>query len=461
MLENYTIAAISTPLGAGGIGIVRMSGEDSFTIANKIFEGKNKKDVKDYKSHTIHYGKIVDPKTQEVIDEVLLSILKGPHTYTKENMIEINCHGGLIVVQKILQLVLREGAQLAEPGEFTKRAFLNGRIDLSQAEAVIDVINAQTELALQSSVSQLGGGLSEKVKVFRQELLEMIAHIEASIDYPEHDMEELTYEMIQTNTEQLLEKVNDFIQTADTGRMIKEGIQTVIIGKPNVGKSSLLNALLREQRAIVTNIPGTTRDILEEYVNIQGVPLKIVDTAGIRQTEDVVEQIGVEKSKSSIPQADLILVMMDASTPWAEEDHDIFELIQGKQVLVLINKTDLPRQLDIDLVTEYVPLDSILEISIKEKIGLDLLEKTLKEMFFKGEIKMNETIFITNVRHKDALVKSKESLETVLETIELGLPEDCLSIDLQSAYEYLGEITGETVGESLIDQIFSQFCLGK
>ncbi|NMA82647.1 MAG: tRNA uridine-5-carboxymethylaminomethyl(34) synthesis GTPase MnmE [Epulopiscium sp.] len=461
MLENYTIAAISTPLGAGGIGIVRMSGEDSFTIANKIFEGKNKKDVKDYKSHTIHYGRIVDPKTQEVIDEVLLSILKGPHTYTKENMIEINCHGGLIVVQKILQLVLREGAQLAEPGEFTKRAFLNGRIDLSQAEAVIDVINAQTELALQSSVSQLGGGLSEKVKVFRQELLEMIAHIEASIDYPEHDMEELTYEMIQTNTEQLLEKVNDFIQTADTGRMIKEGIQTVIIGKPNVGKSSLLNALLREQRAIVTNIPGTTRDILEEYVNIQGVPLKIVDTAGIRQTEDVVEQIGVEKSKSSIPQADLILVMMDASTPWAEEDHDIFELIQGKQVLVLINKTDLPRQLDIDLVTEYVPLDSILEISIKEKIGLDLLEKTLKEMFFKGEIKMNETIFITNVRHKDALVKSKESLETVLETIELGLPEDCLSIDLQSAYEYLGEITGETVGESLIDQIFSQFCLGK
>lgn len=461
MLENYTIAAISTPLGAGGIGIVRMSGEDSFTIANKIFEGKNKKDVKDYKSHTIHYGKIVDPKTQEVIDEVLLSILKGPHTYTKENMIEINCHGGLIVVQKILQLVLREGAQLAEPGEFTKRAFLNGRIDLSQAEAVIDVINAQTELALQSSVSQLGGGLSEKVKVFRQELLEMIAHIEASIDYPEHDMEELTYEMIQTNTEQLLEKVNDFIQTADTGRMIKEGIQTVIIGKPNVGKSSLLNALLREQRAIVTNIPGTTRDILEEYVNIQGVPLKIVDTAGIRQTEDVVEQIGVEKSKGSIPQADLILVMMDASTPWAEEDHDIFELIQGKQVLVLINKTDLPRQLDIDLVTEYVPLDSILEISIKEKIGLDLLEKTLKEMFFKGEIKMNETIFITNVRHKDALVKSKESLETVLETIELGLPEDCLSIDLQSAYEYLGEITGETVGESLIDQIFSQFCLGK
>lgn len=461
MLENYTIAAISTPLGAGGIGIVRMSGEDSFTIANKIFEGKNKKDVKDYKSHTIHYGKIVDPKTQEVIDEVLLSILKGPHTYTKENMIEINCHGGLIVVQKILQLVLREGAQLAEPGEFTKRAFLNGRIDLSQAEAVIDVINAQTELALQSSVSQLGGGLSEKVKVFRQELLEMIAHIEASIDYPEHDMEELTYEMIQTNTEQLLEKVNDFIQTADTGRMIKEGIQTVIIGKPNVGKSSLLNALLREQRAIVTNIPGTTRDILEEYVNIQGVPLKIVDTAGIRQTEDVVEQIGVEKSKGSIPQADLILVMMDASTPWAEEDHDIFELIQGKQVLVLINKIDLPRQLDIDLVTEYVPLDSILEISIKEKIGLDLLEKTLKEMFFKGEIKMNETIFITNVRHKDALVKSKESLETVLETIELGLPEDCLSIDLQSAYEYLGEITGETVGESLIDQIFSQFCLGK
>lgn len=461
MLENYTIAAISTPLGAGGIGIVRMSGEDSFTIANKIFEGKNKKDVKDYKSHTIHYGRIVDPKTQEVIDEVLLSILKGPHTYTKENMIEINCHGGLIVVQKILQLVLREGAQLAEPGEFTKRAFLNGRIDLSQAEAVIDVINAQTELALQSSVSQLGGGLSEKVKVFRQELLEMIAHIEASIDYPEHDMEELTYEMIQTNTEQLLEKVNDFIQTADTGRMIKEGIQTVIIGKPNVGKSSLLNALLREQRAIVTNIPGTTRDILEEYVNIQGVPLKIVDTAGIRQTEDVVEQIGVEKSKGSIPQADLILVMMDASTPWAEEDHDIFELIQGKQVLVLINKTDLPRQLDIDLVTEYVPLDSILEISIKEKIGLDLLEKTLKEMFFKGEIKMNETIFITNVRHKDALVKSKESLETVLETIELGLPEDCLSIDLQSAYEYLGEITGETVGESLIDQIFSQFCLGK
>ncbi|NLL70985.1 MAG: tRNA uridine-5-carboxymethylaminomethyl(34) synthesis GTPase MnmE [Epulopiscium sp.] len=460
-MMDPTIAAIATPLGAGGIGIIRMSGQDALSIADKVFKSKSKKVLQEQRSHTIHYGWIIDPDTEEVIDEVLMMLMKGPNTYTREDVIEINCHGGMIVIQKILQLLLKNGAQLAEPGEFTKRAFLNGRIDLSQAEAVIDIINAQTELSLQSSISQLGGTLSQKVKNLRQELLEMIAHIEASIDYPEYDMEELTYEMIQSKTEMLLDQVNDFIRTADTGRMIREGIQTVIIGKPNVGKSSLLNALLREQRAIVTDIPGTTRDVLEEYITIQGVPLKLMDTAGIRETADVVEQIGVEKSKEWMTKSDLVLVMMDASTKFTTEDHEIFKLIEGKRCLVLINKTDLPRKLDIKQVFAYVDKEQILELSVKEGEGMDQLENRLREMFFAGEINVKDDVFITNVRHKDALVKAKSSLETVLETIELEMPEDCLSIDLQSAYEYLGEITGETVGESIIHQIFSQFCLGK
>lgn len=460
-MMDPTIAAIATPLGAGGIGIIRMSGQDALSIADKVFKSKSKKVLQEQRSHTIHYGWIIDPDTEEVIDEVLMMLMKGPNTYTREDVIEINCHGGMIVIQKILQLLLKNGAQLAEPGEFTKRAFLNGRIDLSQAEAVIDIINAQTELSLQSSISQLGGTLSQKVKNLRQELLEMIAHIEASIDYPEYDMEELTYEMIQSKTEMLLDQVNDFIRTADTGRMIREGIQTVIIGKPNVGKSSLLNALLREQRAIVTDIPGTTRDVLEEYITIQGVPLKLMDTAGIRETADVVEQIGVEKSKEWMTKSDLVLVMMDASTKFTTEDHEIFKLIEGKRCLVLINKTDLPRKLDIKQVFAYVDKEQVLELSVKEGEGMDQLENRLREMFFAGEINVKDDVFITNVRHKDALVKAKSSLETVLETIELEMPEDCLSIDLQSAYEYLGEITGETVGESIIHQIFSQFCLGK
>lgn len=460
-MMDPTIAAIATPLGAGGIGIIRMSGQDALSIADKVFKSKSKKVLQEQRSHTIHYGWIIDPDTEEVIDEVLMMLMKGPNTYTREDVIEINCHGGMIVIQKILQLLLKNGAQLAEPGEFTKRAFLNGRIDLSQAEAVIDIINAQTELSLQSSISQLGGTLSQKVKNLRQELLEMIAHIEASIDYPEYDMEELTYEMIQNKTKMLLDQVNDFIRTADTGRMIREGIQTVIIGKPNVGKSSLLNALLREQRAIVTDIPGTTRDVLEEYITIQGVPLKLMDTAGIRETADVVEQIGVEKSKEWMTKSDLVLVMMDASTKFTTEDHEIFKLIEGKRCLVLINKTDLPRKLDIKQVFAYVDKEQVLELSVKEGEGMDQLENRLREMFFAGEINVKDDVFITNVRHKDALVKAKSSLETVLETIELEMPEDCLSIDLQSAYEYLGEITGETVGESIIHQIFSQFCLGK
>lgn len=458
---DHTIAAIATPPGIGGIGIIRISGGEALSIIDQIFKSKSNKKLVEQPSHTIHYGWIINPDTEEIIDEVLVMMMKGPHTYTREDVVEINCHGGRIVIQKVLQLVLQQGVQLAEPGEFTKRAFLNGRIDLSQAEAVIDIINAQTELSLQSSISQLGGTLFEKVRELRQELLEMIAHIEASIDYPEYDMEELTYETVENNTKELLQKVHYLIQTADTGRMIREGIQTVIVGKPNVGKSSLLNALLREQRAIVTDIPGTTRDVLEEYLTIQGVPLKIMDTAGIRDTVDIVEQIGVEKSKEWIEKADLVLVMLDASTSITEEDKQIFNLIQGKQVIVLINKTDLPRKLNIEDVYSYVNKEQILELSVKEDLGLDQLEDRLKELFFSGDIQVKDHVFITNVRHKDSLLKAKKSLETVLETISLAMPEDCLSIDLQSAYEYLGEITGDTVGESIINQIFSQFCLGK
>lgn len=460
MIED-TIAAISTPPGTGGIGIIRLSGKDVFSIVNPIFRGKKNQDLSKVRSHTIHYGYIIDKESNKTIDEVLVMVMKAPNTYTKEDIVEINCHGGIVSVRKVLEQVLKMGARLAEPGEFTKRAFLNGRIDLSQAEAVIDIIEAKTDMSLSTAMDQLEGSLSHRIGEIREELLEIMAHIEAAIDYPEYDIEELGYDRVRKRIEEIRANIHRLLDTADSGKILREGVKTAIVGKPNVGKSSLLNALLREQRAIVTNIPGTTRDVLEEYINISGVPFKLIDTAGIRETEDVVEQIGVNRSKEIIESADLIIMILDLSTSLTEEDMYIMNLIENKKKLVLLNKADLPAKLDKNEIYNRFTQNEILEISAKNREDIERLEETLKEMFMTGKINMEESIMITNLRHKDALIKADECLKDALSTIDMEMPEDCLSIDLTNAYKYLGEITGESVQDDLIQKIFSQFCLGK
>ncbi|MCT4687686.1 tRNA uridine-5-carboxymethylaminomethyl(34) synthesis GTPase MnmE [Vallitalea sp.] len=460
-MVNNTIAAISTSLSASGIGIIRISGEDAIIIADKLFVSKNNKKLIEQKTHTIHYGNIIDPESNEIVDEVLVSVMKEPNTYTKENIIEINCHGGVIVMQKILHLVLSNGARLAEPGEFTKRAFLNGRIDLSSAEAVIDIINAKTELSLESSVNQLKGNIYREIKNIRSKLIELIAHIEASIDYPEYDYEELGENMVLNNLDGIKVKVSKLLNSADDGKIIREGIKTVIVGKPNVGKSSLMNALLNEDRAIVTHVAGTTRDILEEYMNIKGIPLRIIDTAGIRETEDIVEKIGVNKSEELVEKADLVIMMLDASSDLAKEDRYIFDLIKDKKTIVLLNKIDLPVRITEESVNMEVKNARIISTSLKDNKGLDDIRKTIKDMFLIGDINFNDNLYITNIRHKVSLENAIDSLNSVKESIEMGMPEDCWSIDLKNSYDYLGEITGDSVSDDIIHQIFSQFCLGK
>ncbi|WP_273328047.1 tRNA uridine-5-carboxymethylaminomethyl(34) synthesis GTPase MnmE [Vallitalea guaymasensis] len=460
-MVNNTIAAISTSLSASGIGIIRISGEDAIIIADKLFVSKKNKKLIEQKTHTIHYGNIIDPESNEIIDEVLVSVMKEPNTYTKENIIEINCHGGVIVMQKILHLVLSNGARLAEPGEFTKRAFLNGRMDLSSAEAVIDIINAKTELSLESSVNQLKGNIYREIKNIRSKLIELIAHIEASIDYPEYDYEELGEDMVLNNLDGIKEKVSKLLNSADDGKIIREGIKTVIVGKPNVGKSSLMNALLNEDRAIVTDVAGTTRDVLEEYMNIKGIPLRIIDTAGIRETEDIVEKIGVNKSEELVQEADLVIMMLDASSDLTEEDRYIFNLIKNKKTIVLLNKIDLPVRITEEFVNEEVKNTKIISTSLKDNKGLDDIEKAIKDMFLIGDINFNDNLYITNIRHKVSLENAIDSLNSVKESIEMGMPEDCWSIDLKNSYDYLGEITGDSVNDDIIHQIFSQFCLGK
>lgn len=460
-MVNNTIAAISTSLSASGIGIIRISGEDAIIIADKLFVSKKNKKLIEQKTHTIHYGNIINPESNEIIDEVLVSVMKEPNTYTKENIIEINCHGGVIVMQKILHLVLSNGARLAEPGEFTKRAFLSGRMDLSSAEAVIDIINAKTELSLESSVNQLKGNIYREIKNIRSKLIELIAHIEASIDYPEYDYEELGEDMVLNNLDGIKEKVSKLLNSADDGKIIREGIKTVIVGKPNVGKSSLMNALLNEDRAIVTDVAGTTRDVLEEYMNIKGIPLRIIDTAGIRETEDIVEKIGVNKSEELVQEADLVIMMLDASSDLTEEDRYIFNLIKNKKTIVLLNKIDLPVRITEEFVNEEVKNTKVISTSLKDNKGLDDIEKAIKDMFLIGDINFNDNLYITNIRHKVSLENAIDSLSSVKESIEMGMPEDCWSIDLKNSYDYLGEITGDSVSDDIIHQIFSQFCLGK
>ena len=448
------IAAVSTPVGNGGISIVRLSGKESVEIVSRIFRGGN---LLSKKSHTMSFGYIIDPFNEKTIDEVLVSVMLAPKTYTCENVVEINCHGGLQASKKILEIVLNEGARLAETGEFTKRAFLNGRIDLTQAEAVIDIITSKTELGRQSALNQLEGSLKKAVYNLRDNLLTLIAIIEASIDYPEHDIEEETYFQLNQKITQIFSETSELLESADRGKIVREGISTVILGKPNVGKSSLLNYLLDEERAIVTNVPGTTRDIVEETVNIEGIPIKIVDTAGIRNTDDEVEKIGVEKAKEYSKKADLILMVIDGSKPLEEDDIEIFSTIKDKKIIVILNKIDLPLAVDIDKISKQ----EIVPVSTLNKTGMDELVEKLKNMFFNGEMEVNDQVMVSNIRHKNALFRAKNNLEKALEAINIEMPVDLISIDLMEAYDHYGEIVGENVDDALIDRIFSQFCLGK
>lgn len=453
--EFDTIAAISTPLGEGAIGIVRLSGTDSFAIAQKIFKGK---DLNKVASHTLNYGHIVDPDKDEILDEVMVGAMRSPKTFTREDIIEINTHGGIAVTNEILQLVIREGARLAEPGEFTKRAFLNGRVDLTQAEAVMDIIRAKTDKAMNIAVKQLDGSLSDLINNTRQEILNTLAQVEVNIDYPEYDdVEEATTEIIREKTSEFEALLTNLLKTARRGKILREGISTAIIGRPNVGKSSLLNNLLREEKAIVTDIEGTTRDVIEEYVNINGVPLKLVDTAGIRETEDIVEQIGVERSKKALKEADLVLLVLNASEPLTDQDRQLLEISQDSNRIILLNKVDLPEKIEID----QLPEDHI-KISVLKNQNIDQIEDRINALFFEnaGLVEQDAT-YLSNARHISLIEKAVESLQAVNEGLALGMPVDLLQVDLTRTWEILGEITGDAAPDELITQLFSQFCLGK
>ena len=453
--EFDTIAAISTPLGEGAIGIVRLSGTDSFAIAQKIFKGK---DLASVASHTLNYGHIVDPDKNEILDEVMVGAMRSPKTFTREDIIEINTHGGIAVTNEILQLVIREGARLAEPGEFTKRAFLNGRVDLTQAEAVMDIIRAKTDKAMNIAVKQLDGSLSDLINNTRQEILNTLAQVEVNIDYPEYDdVEEATTEIIREKTSEFEALLTNLLKTARRGKILREGISTAIIGRPNVGKSSLLNNLLREEKAIVTDIEGTTRDVIEENVNINGVPLKLVDTAGIRETEDIVEQIGVERSKKALKEADLVLLVLNASEALTDQDRQLLEISQDSNRIILLNKVDLPEKIEID----QLPEDHI-KISVLKNQNIDQIEDRINALFFEnaGLVEQDAT-YLSNARHISLIEKAIESLQAVNEGLALGMPVDLLQVDLTRTWEILGEITGDAAPDELITQLFSQFCLGK
>ncbi len=458
-MKTDTIAAIATAMSNSGIGIVRISGDEALEVADRIFRPKKgSRKVSDMETHTIHYGYVVDG--DEVVDEVMLLIMKAPRSYTCEDTIEIDCHGGVLVMKKILETVLKYGARPAEPGEFTKRAFLNGRIDLSQAESVIDVINAQNELALKSSVSQLQGAVLEKIKDIRAVVLHEIAFIESALDDPEHVSLDGYPEQLHEIMSDAHAKVKKLLDSSDNGKMLKEGINTAIVGKPNAGKSSLLNILVGEERAIVTEIAGTTRDILQEQIQIGGIGLNVIDTAGIRDTEDIVEKIGVNKSREYIEKADLIIYVVDSSTELDENDQEIIEAIQDKKAIVLLNKSDLDTKTDAAILQERLD-KPILSISAKNNTGIHELEKLIEEMFFSGKLSFNDEVYITNIRQKNALAEAESSLKMVLQSIDDGMPEDFFTIDMMNAYEVLGTIIGESVGEDLINEIFSKFCMGK
>lgn len=460
MSNEDTIAAISTPVGEGGISIIRLSGPEAISTVKKIYRGK---DLAKVATNTINYGHIVDPESGEQIDEVMVSVMRAPKTYTCEDVVEINCHGGLLVTNQILELTLSNGARMAEPGEFTKRAFLNGRLDLSQSEAVMDLISAKTNDSRRVALNQLGGSLSRLIKQLRQEILNVLAQVEVNIDYPEYDdAEVMTTKLMKDHATSLREKLVKLLATATQGKILREGLATAIIGRPNVGKSSLLNALLHEDKAIVTNVAGTTRDVIEEYVNVAGIPLKLIDTAGIRKTDDTVEKIGVERSRQALDSADLVLLLIDGSTPLTAEDKRLIELTANHQRIVLLNKVDLPAKTTADQLNALLAGDRVIPLSVTTNQGLDTLAATIKHLFFKeGLTNSQQTVMVTNARQTALLKKAKQALDDVLSGIADGMPVDLVQIDLKRCWDLLGEITGDSYQDELIDQLFSQFCLGK
>jgi len=454
-----TIAAVATPMGEGGIAVIRVSGPEAIEVVDNIYKGKRKLSTVD--THTIHYGHLVDPQTGDLVEEVLVSVMKAPRTFTREDVVEVNCHGGIVSVERVLELILEHGARLAEPGEFTKRAFLNGRVDLSQAEAVIDLIRAKTDRAMKVALHQVEGKLSRLIRNLRQNLIEAMAHIEVTLDYPEHDVEEFTQNFLRDKCLEVREEVGRLLQTAKQGKILREGLSTAIIGRPNVGKSSLLNSLVQEEKAIVTDVAGTTRDVIEEYVNVRGVPLRLIDTAGIRETEDVVEKIGVEKSRQLLQKADLVLLVVNYNEPLSPDDYAIFETAKGFSVIVIVNKFDLPQKIDLEEVKRHFPDQPLIMTSAKMEQGIELLEKAIADIFFAGRVQQDDLTYVSNARHIHLLRQAERAIDDALAGIDQLMPVDMIQIDIKKAWELLGEVIGESVGEDLIDQIFSQFCLGK
>ncbi|MGG4217229.1 tRNA uridine-5-carboxymethylaminomethyl(34) synthesis GTPase MnmE [Paenibacillus jamilae] len=454
-----TIAAIATAVGEGGIAVVRVSGPGAVTEVETLFRSKTP--LSKAPTHTVHYGHIIDPQSQEKVEEVLVTVMRAPRSFTTEDVVEISTHGGVVAVKRVMDLLLLQNIRLAEPGEFTKRAFLNGRIDLSQAEGVIDLIRSKSDKAFSVALKQVDGQLSQNIRRLRHVLVETLAHIEVNIDYPEHDVESFTSELIKDKSSQVMAEIDRLLHTAEQGKILREGLTTAIVGRPNVGKSSLLNTLAQGERAIVTDIPGTTRDVIEEYVTINNIPLKLLDTAGIRETMDVVERIGVERSRTAVSEADLLLIVINANEPLHEDEMALMEQIRGRQAIVIMNKMDLPAQIDRDLLLRYVPEELIVPMSVKENEGADRLEQAISNLFFSGKLESADMTYVSNVRHIALLKKARQSLVDAYEAADQFVPIDMIQIDVRLAWEQLGEIVGDTAHDALIDQIFSQFCLGK
>ncbi|HHB0114403.1 TPA: tRNA uridine-5-carboxymethylaminomethyl(34) synthesis GTPase MnmE [Staphylococcus aureus] len=459
-MDLDTITSISTPMGEGAIGIVRLSGPQAVEIADKLYKGKHL--LNDVPSHTINYGHIIDPESKEVVEEVMVSVLRAPKTFTREDIIEINCHGGILTINRVLELTMTYGARMAEPGEFTKRAFLNGRIDLSQAEAVMDFIRSKTDRASKVAMNQIEGRLSDLIKKQRQSILEILAQVEVNIDYPEYDdVEDATTEFLLEQSKEIKQEINRLLDTGAQGKIMREGLSTVIVGKPNVGKSSMLNNLIQDNKAIVTEVAGTTRDVLEEYVNVRGVPLRLVDTAGIRETEDIVEKIGVERSRKALSQADLILFVLNNNEALTQEDYTLYEVVKNEDVIVIVNKMDLEQNIDINEVKDMIGDTPLIQTSMLKQEGIDELEIQIRDLFFGGEVQNQDMTYVSNSRHISLLKQARQTIQDAIDAAESGVPMDMVQIDLTRTWEILGEIIGETVSDELIDQLFSQFCLGK
>ncbi|HFE7791407.1 TPA: tRNA uridine-5-carboxymethylaminomethyl(34) synthesis GTPase MnmE [Staphylococcus aureus] len=459
-MDLDTITSISTPMGEGAIGIVRLSGPQAIEIADKLYKGKHL--LNDVPSHTINYGHIIDPESKEVIEEVMVSVLRAPKTFTREDIIEINCHGGILTINRVLELTTTYGARMAEPGEFTKRAFLNGRIDLSQAEAVMDFIRSKTDRASKVAMNQIEGRLSDLIKKQRQSILEILAQVEVNIDYPEYDdVEDATTEFLLEQSKEIKQEINRLLDTGAQGKIMREGLSTVIVGKPNVGKSSMLNNLIQDNKAIVTEVAGTTRDVLEEYVNVRGVPLRLVDTAGIRETEDIVEKIGVERSRKALSQADLILFVLNNNEALTQEDYTLYEVVKNEDVIVIVNKMDLEQNIDINEVKDMIGDTPLIQTSMLKQEGIDELEIQIRDLFFGGEVQNQDMTYVSNSRHISLLKQARQTIQDAIDAAESGVPMDMVQIDLTRTWEILGEIIGETASDELIDQLFSQFCLGK